>query len=88
MSTELPYELQPDWELSWDMLCWGKYHYPNDEEPHYQYYFCWANWLSKGYRYWGIQKMFYDQPHRSFGLWFINFSWSTQWTKWPKDGEA
>ena len=45
------------------------------------YYFYWWNWLPPDVRYWGPQCMWYDGPHRSFGFWFTNISWSTPWTK-------
>lgn len=78
----LPYEMEPDWRLSWDMIQWGKYQRGKDGAD-YQFYLCWWNWLDKERRYWGFEEMFYDGPHRSFGLWFTNITWSTQWTRWP-----
>ena len=45
------------------------------------YYFYWWNWLSPTDRYWGREDFYYDGPHRTFGLWFTNLSWSTPWTR-------
>lgn len=49
------------------------------------YYFSWWNYLPKKYRYLGPQKMWYDQPHESFGFWFFNWSWSLPWSKFDFD---
>jgi len=45
------------------------------------YYIYWWNWLKKEYRYFGPEYIYYDGPHRSFGFWYFNVAWSTQWTK-------
>ncbi|QIG65795.1 hypothetical protein phiOC_p130 [Ochrobactrum phage vB_OspM_OC] len=51
------------------------------------YYFSYWNWLPKEERFWGYRQNWYDGPHKLFGLWFINLSWSTQWTKWKEDND-
>jgi hypothetical protein len=45
-----------------------------------RYYLYWWNWLPKSHRYWGIKYVYYDGPHGSFGLWFVNVSWCFPWT--------
>lgn len=68
----------------WDHVEWGPFGPDKDSpEPYgYQFYIYWApNWLPKEYRYWGIEKYWYDGPHISFGFWFFNISWSTPWSK-------
>lgn len=47
------------------------------------WYFYWWNWLPKKLRYFGRDDIWYDGPHASFGFWFINWSWSTPWTRIP-----
>ena len=64
----------------WDGVKYYRIDY-EDGASLYFYYFYWWNWLSKEYRYWGYSEFWYDCPHASFGLWFINFSWSSPWTK-------
>lgn len=64
-----------------DGVMWGEYPYKDGVD--YAYYFFWWNWLPPESRYWGREDFYYDQPHRSFGFWFFNWSWSTQWTPYP-----
>ena len=64
-----------------DHITWGKYTNKITGETEYSYYFCFLpNWLPKNLRYWGYHCMQYDGYHGSFGFWFFNISWSTQWT--------
>jgi hypothetical protein len=60
-----------------DGVEWGRYEYDDGITSchDYSYYFWWWNPLSKEYRYWGRQDMWYDGPHRTLGFWFFNFSW-------------
>jgi hypothetical protein len=44
------------------------------------YYIFWWNPLPKGSRYWGRYHMWYDGPHKSFGLWYTNITWRLPWT--------
>lgn len=65
-----------------DHVEWGQVDTKEDGTPYYQYYFYYKpNWLEKKYRYLGYRSMYYDGPHASFGFWYFNFSWSTQWTR-------
>jgi len=49
------------------------------------YWFYWWNWLPKKLRYFGHGRDWYDGPIGHFGFWWINWSWSTRWTKPPKE---
>lgn len=74
-----------------DGILWGKCSDENIRKYNlsvhasHAYYFYWWNWLQPKDRYWGFGEFWYDQPHRHFGFWFFNWSWSTQWTPVPKD---
>lgn len=59
-------------KISWDGITW------NSD----LYYIYWWNWLSKSVRHFGPYQLYYDGPHWSFGLWFINFSWRLPCNKW------
>ena len=58
-------------------ILWGRFDYDDGIKAYhdYSYYIYFWNLLSKEYRYWGQQDIYYDGPHRSFGLWFTNISW-------------
>jgi hypothetical protein len=58
-------------------ITWGG---PNRD---WYYFYPVPNFLSKEYRYWGLQKYWFDGPHISFGFWFFNITWCTQWSVPP-----
>jgi hypothetical protein len=49
------------------------------------YYLYWWNWLPKKSRYIGVESMYYDGPHWTFGFWFFNVSWSFPCNRWEPD---
>ena len=49
------------------------------------YYISLWNWLTPDTRHLGLQRIWYDGPHASFGLWWFNITWSTPWTNPPKE---
>ena len=65
-------------KIRWDCVEWGRLKNVNPSE--YQYYFYWWNWLPKEARYWGLEYIYYDGPHITFGLWFANLLWWTPWS--------
>ena len=67
-----------------DHIAWGKYSFNGKDDYVYWFYFL-PNYLEKNYRYFGYEVYYYDQPIGSFGFWFFNISWSTQWTKYKFD---
>lgn len=69
-------------KLDWDHIKWGWYNNPPYEG--FAYYIYWWNWLPKNLRKWGRDDYFYDHPMPAFYLWYINITWYTQWTIWPK----
>ncbi len=55
-------------KLHWDGVTWGP--------PEAERYIYWWNWLPRSVRYWGYSEFWYDGPLPSFGLWFVNITWS------------
>lgn len=49
------------------------------------YYLYWWNWLPKKSRYIGIESVYYDGPHWTLGLWFVNISWRFPCNNWDAD---
>jgi hypothetical protein len=69
--------------LKWDGIEWAfsKTH----PECGGLYYVYWWNWLPKDARYIGIESMYYDGPHWTFGMWFTNVSWRLPCNQWDAD---
>lgn len=67
--------------INWCGIEWGEY--GNNTPKTYQYYFYWWNWLPKHLRSWGLERIWHDGPHVLFGFWFINWTWSTHWSRGP-----
>lgn len=67
-------------KIRWDGIEWGQSEITKGTDMYF-YYFCWANWLPTSERYWGVEYIYYDSNHKTFGFWFCNISWSTRWTK-------
>lgn len=70
-------------KLKWDGIEWWQSEVTLDTDTYF-YYVYWWNFLEKEDRYFGFDYFYYDGPHRNFGLWFFNISWSTPWTKFKK----
>lgn len=62
-------------KLKWDGIEWCG-------GAHYVY---WWNWLPKDTRYVGIESLYYDGPHWTFGFWFFNVSWSLPCNRWEPE---
>lgn len=69
-----------------DGVEWGRSSNPACSDYH-AFYLYWWNWLPRSLRYIGNGYMFYDGPHRSYGLYFINISWRFPNTKWDTERE-
>lgn len=63
-------------KIHWYGIDWG----PSGDD----YFYYWWNWLEKDARYLGRHDMILDTVYASYGLWYINLSWSTPWTKFRK----
>ena len=68
-------------KLSLDGIEWGAYKFGDGIA--YQFYINWSpNLLAPENRYWGLERIYYDGPHVTFGFWFFNIGWST-WHSLP-----
>jgi hypothetical protein len=66
------------WKLDLKEGCfeWAQSTKPEYDDIYTYYVYFYPNWLEKKYRYWGLERTWYDGAHVSFGFWFFNLSWS------------
>jgi hypothetical protein len=81
-------------KLSWDGIQWYQTEATLGTDKYF-YYFHWCRMDEETRDLWrkepdgvgtiGLHRFWYEQPHAQLNLYYINFYWSTPWTKPPEE---